>query len=103
MEKSHKNIMEKTRGRGLELKVLIRIELPIDVPKEREEIYNRLKRALEMAEAIANNRKLKGKTRLEALRLIGYIGQVMLGAVKDAQIEDVEKRIEELEKEVGET
>jgi broad specificity phosphatase PhoE len=84
------------------LKVLIRIELPIDVPKEREEIYSRLKRALETAEAIANNRKLKGKTRIEALRLVGYICQIMLGAVKDVQVEDIERKLEELEKEAGE-
>ncbi|MBS7642781.1 hypothetical protein KEJ40_06465 [Candidatus Bathyarchaeota archaeon] len=86
------------------MKILIKIKpLMIKIPSEREEIYRRLKTGFEKAERIANDNRVRVKIRLEALRLAAYIAQVMLGALKDTEIEEIEREIEKLEEEVKNT
>jgi len=69
----------KTRG-GYPLMPEIRIRikpLTICIPDERLAIYERIKTALGRAEAIANDRRIDIKYRLEALRLIAYILSIL--------------------------
>ncbi|MCD6443652.1 hypothetical protein J7L70_01455 [Candidatus Bathyarchaeota archaeon] len=81
-------------------KLLIRIRpLTLVIPEEREALYKRLKDALDRVEDIANDERVKPKLRLEALRLIGYLGQVMLGALKEAQLDEIDRRLRKLEEE----
>jgi len=82
--------------------IRIRIKpLTICIPDERLAIYERIKTALGRAEAIANDRRIDIKYRLEALRLIAYIGQVMAGVLKDAQLDEIDSRLRKLEEEAG--
>ena len=82
--------------------IRIRIKpLTICIPDERLAIYERIKTALSRAEAIANDRRIDIKYRLEALRLIAYIGQVMAGVLKDAQLDEIDSRLRKLEEEAG--
>lgn len=83
------------------MKILIKIKpLKIEVPSEREEVYRRLKEGLDKAERIANDKRIRVRIRLEALRLAAYIAQIMLGALKDAEVEEIEREIEKLEEEI---
>jgi hypothetical protein len=83
-------------------KLSIRINpLTICIPDERLAIYERIKAALRRAESIANDRRIDIKYRLEALRLIAYVGQVMAGVLKDAQLDEIDSRLRKLEEEAG--
>jgi hypothetical protein len=73
----------------------------IDLPRERENTFYTLKRALKKVEAIANQENLDMKLRLEAFRLVGYIAQCMSGMIKDFQIEEITKEVEMLERATG--
>ncbi|MBS7613161.1 hypothetical protein KEJ48_02800 [Candidatus Bathyarchaeota archaeon] len=74
--------------------------MPAIVEKEQEEIYNRVKDALGKAEKIANDETLDEKYRLEALRIIGFLGQVFTGVLKVVKLDEIQKQLLELEKEV---
>ena len=66
-------------------------------------IYKRIEEALRKAEAIANDKRVNLRLRLEAIRLIAYIGQVLTGVLKDAQLDDIDSRLRKLEEEVRES
>ena len=78
-------------------KLYIKILCPIEIDREREELYLKLKDALKRAEKIANDGRVKTKTRLEAFRLVGYIASILAGVLKDFQMDEIERELFELE------
>jgi uncharacterized membrane protein len=82
------------------MKVYVRVECPIDVTPETEELYKTLRSALKRAERIANDRRVKLKTRLEAFRLVGYIASILAGILKDYQLEEIQRELFELEEQI---
>ncbi|MEM1558247.1 MAG: hypothetical protein QW186_07765 [Candidatus Bathyarchaeia archaeon] len=74
--------------------------LTIIVEKEQEEVYNRVKDALSKAERIANDENIDEKHRLEALRLIGFLGQVLTGVLKVVKLDDIQEQLLELEEKI---
>jgi hypothetical protein len=62
-----------------------------------------LKDALKRAERIANDERVKVKTRLEAFRLVGYIASIIAGILKDFQLDEIERELTELEEDVKNT
>jgi hypothetical protein len=81
-------------------KLYVKILCPIEVEREREKLYFELKDALKKAEKIANDGRVKMKTRLDALRLVGYIAGILSGIIKDFQLDEIEREIMELEEEL---
>lgn len=82
------------------MKVYVRVECPITVDREREKLYKMLKDVLKTAENIANDRRVKPKTRLQAFRLVGYIASILAGVLKDFQLDEIQREIMELEEQV---
>jgi hypothetical protein len=54
----------------------------------------------ERAKQIANDEAVGLKLRLEAIRLVGYIGQVIAGVLKDVRMDEIQKQLLELEEEI---
>jgi tRNA(Ile)-lysidine synthase TilS/MesJ len=84
-------------------KIALRFKpLLLKVPKEREELYAKLKGLLRAAKRIADNTSLKkAEIRLRAMQTCAYIAQVMLGAIRDFsddKLVELEKEVEELKK-----
>lgn len=73
--------------------------LVLQVPPEREEIYNQLKEMFYAARRIADDERKKTNTRIKAMRLAAYIAQVILGYMKEAEIDEIKRQLDELEKE----
>jgi hypothetical protein len=82
------------------LKVYVRVECPIEVTSETEELYKTLRSALKHAERIANDKRVKIKTRLEAFRLVGYIASILAGILKDYRLEEIQRELFELEEQI---
>jgi uncharacterized membrane protein len=82
------------------MKVYVRVECPIEVTSETEELYKTLRSALKRAERIANDKRVKLKTRLEAFRLVGYIASILAGILKDYRLEEIQEELMELEEEL---
>jgi uncharacterized membrane protein len=82
------------------MKISVRVECPIDVTPETEELYKTLRSALKRAERIANDRRVKLKTRLEAFRLVGYIASILAGILKDYRLEEIQRELFELEEQI---
>jgi uncharacterized membrane protein len=81
-------------------RIYIQIECPIDVTPETEELYKTLKTAFKKAQKIANDRRVKIKTRLEAMRLCGYIASILAGILKDYRLDEIHRELIELEEEL---
>jgi len=79
------------------MKVYVRVECPIEVTSETEELYKTLRSALKRAERIANDKRVKLKTRLDAFRLVGYIASILAGILKDYRLEEIQRELMELE------
>ena len=56
-----------------------------------------MKDALKTAERIANDGRVKPKTRLEAFRLVGYIASILADVLKDVQMDEIQREIMKLE------
>ena len=82
------------------MKVCIKVECPIEVTSETEELYKTLRSALKRAERIANDRRVKLKTRLEAFRLVGYIASILAGILKDYRLEEIQRELFKLEEQI---
>jgi hypothetical protein len=82
------------------MKISVKVLFPIEIDKEREKLYLELKDALKKAEKIANDGRVKMKTRLEAFRLIGYIASILAGVLKDVQMDEIQRELFELEEEL---
>jgi hypothetical protein len=59
-----------------------------------------LKDIFERVKQIANDETVELKFRLEAIRLVGYLGQVIGGILKDVRMDEIQKQLLELEEEV---
>ena len=82
------------------MKVYVRVECPIEIEPERERLYHELKDALKRAEKIANDGRVKMKSRLEAFRLVGYIASILAGMLKDFQMDEIHRELFKLEEEL---
>jgi hypothetical protein len=82
------------------MKISVKVLFPIEIDKEREKLYLELKDALKKAEKIANDSRVKMKTRLEAFRLIGYIASILAGVLKDVQMDEIQRELFKLEEEL---
>lgn len=71
--------------------------LYIKIPEERMEVYAKLKGLLARAESIANNHE-NIRIRLRAMEVAVKIAQFLAGVLKDAQLEQLEAEVEELER-----
>ena len=75
----------------------------IHVSEEREDLYTRLKQAIKLAEAIANDPDSESAgTMLEALRAIAQLIAVGKGILKDAQLDEIERELEEARRQLDE-
>jgi hypothetical protein len=81
-------------------KVEVKVLIPIEIEPERERLFHELKDALKRAEKIANDGRVKMKTRLEAFRLVGYIASILAGMLKDFQMDEIQRKLMELEEEL---
>lgn len=83
------------------MRVHIRVECPIEITKETEELYTTLKSTLKRAEKIANDGRVKLKTRLDAFRLVGYIASILASILKDYRLDEIQRELLELEERHG--
>ena len=75
----------------------------IQVPEERESLYERLKKAVEEAEAIIADPAAEGsKTRIKALNVLAHLISVAKGLLKDAQLDELELTLRELRRKLDE-
>lgn len=81
------------------MKILLKYEVEVEVDRERGDLYWKLKNWIERTEKIVNAKRTKTKTRIDALRLGGYLVQVATGLVRDIDVSQIESEIEKLEKE----
>lgn len=70
--------------------------VPVDRQLERQTIYKSLKACFERAVKIANEAP-DIKVRLQALRLVGYLAQILAGFIRDFALEEIENEIAKLE------
>jgi len=78
-----------------ELKIMIK-PLTIEVNKERELIYQRLKRQLEELQLVANDSETSMRLRLRAAGLIVHVCQALANVLEDMQLEAIEEKIKKL-------
>jgi len=71
--------------------------LVIAVPREREYIYERLKHHFEKINKMLADPQRDEASRCELYRILAIIARVMLGAVKDVQLDDLIKMLEAVE------
>jgi hypothetical protein len=69
----------------------------LQVPAEREELYDRIKKLLKKAEDLANTHK-NVRMRLRAMEVAVRLSQFLEGVLKDVQLDEIEDQLEELEK-----
>jgi hypothetical protein len=74
--------------------------LTIPITEEQEKLYGDLREMFERAKQIANDETVELKFRLEAIRLVGYIGQVIGGILKDVRMDEIQKQLLEIEEEI---
>ena len=74
--------------------------LVIEVAAKREEIFNRVEKALTAAEKVMKTtRKLKFK--LRAMEIIGQLARVLAGFLEDVQLDTIEADLKELTREAA--
>jgi len=79
-----------------EMKVEVRFRpLILNVPDEREEVYNRVKGMLSKAEALAGHKNVK--IRLRAIEVVARLGMVLTGILKDVQLDEIERALDGIE------
>ena len=74
--------------------------LTIIIPQEQEEVYGKVKTALEKAMQIMNDDSIEIQYRLEAMRLVGYLGQVLSGVLRTVKLDEIQEQLLELEEKV---
>ena len=74
--------------------------LVIEVAEKREEIFNRVEKALTAAEEVMNTTK-KLKFKLRAMEVIGQLARVLAGFLEDVQLDKIEADLEELTREAA--
>jgi len=84
-----------------ELKIMIK-PLTIEVNKERELIYQQLKRQLEELQLVANDSEISMRLRLKAAGLIIRVCQALANVLEDMQLEEIEAKIHKLQADVAE-
>lgn len=79
-----------------EMKVEVRFRpLILNVPEEREDVYNRVKTMLSKAEALAEHENVK--IRLRAIEVVARLGMGLTGILKDVQLDEIEEALNEVE------
>ena len=75
----------------------------IQISEEREDLYTRLKKAVEEAEVIIADPAAEGsKTRIKALNVLAHLVAVAKGVLKDAQLDELERTLQELRRKLDE-
>ncbi len=69
--------------------------LILNVPEEREEIYSHVRMMLTRAEVLAEHDNVK--VRLRAIEVVAKLGQVLTGILKDVQLDEIDKMLQEVE------
>ena len=74
--------------------------LTIEVGPKREEIFNRVEKALAAAEEIMNSAE-ELKFKLRAIEIIGLLARVLAGFLEDVELEKIEADLEQLKREAA--
>lgn len=81
------------------MKRMLYVLIPIDVNLERESLYDRLKRCIEFCERILEDPSLDYEAKLKTAAVLAQLAFRASKIITEAQLEELERRIEELEKE----
>ena len=71
--------------------------LTLVIPKEREDVYEKMKKAVESANKMLNDAKVDVEFKLEIMRVLAILARVLLGAAKDIRMEELIAELEGLE------
>lgn len=83
----------------ISMKRRLYILIPIDINLERESLYGRLKRCIEFCERILEDPSLDYSIKLKAAAVLAQLASRASKIITEMQLEDIERRIEELEEE----
>jgi len=82
----------------MERKIVLNFQpLVIAVPKEREYVYEKLKHHFEKINKMLADPQRDESSRCELYRILAIVARVMLGAVKDVQLDELIKMLEAAE------
>lgn len=76
------------------------ILIPLDINLERESLYERLKHYIEICERILEDPILDYETKLKAAAVLAQLASRVGKLLTEIQLDDIERRLEELEEEV---
>ncbi|MEM2791898.1 MAG: hypothetical protein QW099_02495 [Candidatus Bathyarchaeia archaeon] len=78
----------------------LHILISIDVSLERESLFERLKRYIEVCERILEDPNVNYETKLKAATVLAQLASRAGKLLTEIQLDDIERRLEELEEEV---
>jgi len=71
--------------------------LTLVIPKEREDVYEKVKNAFVKANKMLDDKNVDTAAKLEVMRILALLAQCLLRAAKDIQTEELIKQLEGLD------